>query len=61
MPSTPKEIGPQAPFMGISTTGQSIAVFNSAILRVTDGQVTDLRAVFDQMTMMRQLGVLPPS
>lgn len=51
----------QAPFMGIPTTGRSIAVLNSVIPRVTDGQVTDLRAMFDQMTMMRQLGVLSPS
>jgi predicted ester cyclase len=49
----------RAPFMGLAATNRSIAVFNNAILRVADGRVTELRAVFDQMTMMKQLGVLP--
>jgi len=44
-------------FMGQPATGRTIAVPAIAILRVVDGKVTELHAVFDQAGMMRQLGV----
>jgi predicted ester cyclase len=43
--------------MGLPATGRTIAVPAIAILRVVDGKVTELHAVFDQAGMMRQLGV----
>lgn len=46
-------------FMGLPATGRMIAVPAIAILRVAEGKVTELRAVFDQMGMMRQLGAAP--
>jgi steroid delta-isomerase-like uncharacterized protein len=46
-------------FMGIPPTGKSIEVGAVAILRVEDGRVRHLQGQFDQMGMMRQLGVLP--
>lgn len=46
-------------FMGLPATGRTIAVPAIAILRVADGKVTELRAVFDQMGMMQQLGAAP--
>ena len=46
-------------FMGLPATGRAIAVPAIAILRVADGKVTDLRAVFDQVGMMQQLGATP--
>ena len=45
-------------FMGLPATGRTIAVPAIASLRVADGRVTELRAVFDQMGMMRQLGAV---
>ncbi len=44
-------------FMGLPATGRTIAVPAIAILRVVDGKVTRLNAVFDQAGMMGQLGV----
>ena len=49
----------QGPFNGIPATGNAIRVSAIAILRVTDGSVRRLDAVFDQIGMLRQLGVLP--
>jgi predicted ester cyclase len=48
-----------APFMGIPATGRGITVSAMAILTVEDGKVTHLRAMFDQLGLMRQIGVLP--
>ena len=46
-------------FMGIPATGRSIHVSAIAIMHITNDMVTQLRAQFDQMGMMRQLGVIP--
>jgi len=46
-------------FMGIPATGKPIAVSAIAILRLASGKVEELRATFDQMGMMQQLGVIP--
>jgi len=48
-----------APFMGIPATGRAITVSAIAILTVEDGRVTRLRAIFDQLGLLRQLGVVP--
>ena len=47
------------PFMGVPATGKRIDVSAIAILRIREGKVAALEAVFDQMGLMRQLGVLP--
>jgi predicted ester cyclase len=45
--------------MGIAATGRSIDIGAIAILDVADGRVVELRGQFDQLGMMRQLGVIP--
>lgn len=49
----------KAPFMGIPATNRVITVSAIVLLTVVNGQVTHLRAIFDQLGMMRQLGVVP--
>ena len=46
-------------FMGIPGTGKPISVPAFVFLTIVDGKVTQLRAMFDQIGLMRQLGVLP--
>jgi len=46
-------------FMGIPATGKRIEVSAVAFQRIADGKVVDLRAVFDQVGMLQQLGVMP--
>lgn len=48
-----------ADFMGIPATNKPISVSAIAILKVSEARVTELYAIFDQMGMMQQLGVLP--
>ncbi len=47
------------PFMGIPATNRAITVSAIVLLTVVNGQVTHLYAIFDQLGMMRQLGVVP--
>jgi hypothetical protein len=47
------------PFMQIPPTGRSIVVQAMCLMTVEDGRVTHLRAIFDQLGMLRQLGVIP--
>ncbi len=46
-------------FMGIPATKKSMTVGAIAIYHVVNGKVAELRAQFDQMGMMQQLGVIP--
>ena len=46
-------------FMGIPATNRPIGASGFVFLDIADGKVTSLRAMFDQMGLMRQLGVLP--
>ena len=46
-------------FMGIPATGRDIEACAYVLLTIVDGQVTHLQAMFDQMGLMRQLGVVP--
>jgi steroid delta-isomerase-like uncharacterized protein len=45
--------------MGIPPTGKVIAVEAVDIVRVQDGKVVEHWGVFDEMGMMRQLGLIP--
>jgi predicted ester cyclase len=49
----------QGAFMGIPPTEKRIDVGAIAILRIVAGRVAEVRGQFDQLGMMRQLGVLP--
>ena len=45
-------------FFGIPPTGRAIAVPANVMLRVADGRVASLAAVFDEAGLLRQIGVL---
>jgi steroid delta-isomerase-like uncharacterized protein len=45
-------------FMGIPATNKTVTVSAIAVLHFVDSKVARLQAVFDQMGLMRQLGVL---
>ena len=47
------------PFMGIAPTSRRVSASAFVFLTIVDGKVTHLRAMFDQMGLMRQLGVVP--
>ena len=44
--------------MGIPATNRSVEVPALVLLTIVDDKATSLRAMFDQMGMMRQLGAL---
>ena len=46
-------------FMGIPATNRHVSASAFVLLTIVDGKVTHLRAMFDQMGLMRQLGVVP--
>ncbi len=46
-------------FLGIPATHRPISASAFVFLTIVDGKVTLLRAMFDQMGLMRQLGVVP--
>lgn len=45
-------------FMGIPATGKQINIDGIAALKVVDGRVAELVALFDQAGMMQQLGLM---
>ena len=47
------------PFQGIPPTGRSFQQAQMYFVRFRDGKAIELRAVRDELGMMRQLGVLP--
>ena len=46
-------------FMGIPPTGKPVQVGAIAIFTLADGKISELHGEFDQLGMMRQLGVVP--
>ena len=46
-------------FMGIAPSGRSVSVVTNVLMRVVDGKVADLRGIFDEAGLLRQIGVLP--
>ena len=46
-------------FMGVPPTGGHVEVHHMYLFRIRGGQVTEYRAVRDDLTMMGQLGLLP--
>jgi steroid delta-isomerase-like uncharacterized protein len=50
----------QGEFMGIPPTGKKIAIELIDIFRITGGKLVEHWAVADMMSMMQQLGVIPP-
>lgn len=48
------------PFMHIPATGKSIALSGMAVLHIVEGRVARVQEVFDQLSLLQQLGVIPP-
>jgi predicted ester cyclase len=48
-----------ATFMGIPPTNRSIVVSAMVLMTVVDDQVTHLHGIFDQLGLLRQIGVVP--
>ena len=48
-------------FMGIPATGRSIAVKGVVIDRVVNGKWKDSRLLMDNLSLLQQLGALPPA
>lgn len=46
--------------MGIPPTGRTVAYDYVHFLRLRDGKVVEQWSVRDDLTLMRQLGVMPP-
>ena len=49
----------RGPFMGVPATDKPIEVSAIVLMTLDRGQVTHLRGIFDQMGLMRQIGVIP--
>jgi predicted ester cyclase len=47
-------------FRGMPSTGKQIAILAFMTERIRDGKVVEHWSLFDQMSMMQQLGVIPP-
>jgi len=45
--------------MGIPPTGKSVTISETIIDQIADGNIVESWRLFDQMTMMQQLGVIP--
>lgn len=49
----------QGEFMGIPATGARITMAEAGVLRFQDGQLAEIWRVVDELSLLRQLGVLP--
>jgi steroid delta-isomerase-like uncharacterized protein len=49
----------QHDFQGIPGTGRLISLEGYILDRIVDGKIVEHRAMFDTMTLMQQLGVMP--
>ena len=49
----------QGDFMGIPATGRSIVMKEAGILRFEGGRLAEINRVADELSLLRQLGVLP--
>jgi SnoaL-like polyketide cyclase len=51
----------QGEFQGISATGRQVVVPGFVFYHVTSGKIAEFRGVFDGLSMLHQLGAMPPS
>ncbi len=47
-------------FMGVPATGNKIEVKGIEIFRITGGKIAEIWSVLDSLTLMQQIGVIPP-
>jgi predicted ester cyclase len=45
--------------MGMPATGKPINISGMCVFHITEGKVTQRAEVFDQMTLMQQVGAIP--
>ncbi len=45
-------------FMGIPPSGRSVSIVANILMRLVDGKVAELRGIFDEAGLLRQIGVL---
>ena len=50
-----------AEFMGIPATGKPMSVPGTVVMHLENGKIKQVYGVFDQMTMLQQLGLVPLS
>ncbi len=51
----------QGEFQGIAPTGRQVTVPGFVFYRITSGKISEFRGLFDGLSMLRQLGAMPPS
>lgn len=51
----------RGPFMGMPATNRAITMQEAGILRFENGQLAEIWRVADELSLLRQLGVLPPA
>jgi steroid delta-isomerase-like uncharacterized protein len=47
-------------FLGVAATGKPVTFQGIALLRITDGKITDDIAYWDNQSILEQLGAVPP-
>jgi len=51
----------QGAFQGIAPTGRQVTVPGFVFYRVISGKIAEFRGLFDGLSMLHQLGAIPPS
>jgi steroid delta-isomerase-like uncharacterized protein len=51
----------QGEFQGIAPTGRRVTVPGIVFYRIISGKITEFRGLFDGLSMLHQLGAMPPS
>ena len=51
----------QGEFQGIAPTGRRVTVPGLVFYRIISGKITEFRGLFDGLSMLHQLGAMPPS
>jgi steroid delta-isomerase-like uncharacterized protein len=58
--TTMKAVHSSGNFQGLSPTGKQISIIGITINRIEDGKIVEHRVTADYLSMMQQLGMLPP-
>lgn len=48
-------------FLGVPPTGRQVTVPGFVFYRITSGKIAEFRGLFDGLSMLHQLGAMPPS
>lgn len=51
----------QGEFQGIAPTGRQVTVPGFVFYHITSGKIAEFRGLFDGLSMLQQLGAIPPS